>query len=362
MCFIYIFRDKKGAKCEATIEADSREAAFASLKAKGISPLGLHEGGKTIKAPKGDGGSKYERIGTKGSRANGSLKSIKIFLVTLPILGILGVVAWWWFATRMDTHTPEMTDVPHLPSTVKAVASTIPRRPSPVTSPSVAPAPVAPATSVKRRQGSSKDPPLLTNIKENVHGRRTPRPVKVIASGQIDKDGNPVEPPKPLFEAMGDNHIEQLVNYQPGERFLAIVEPAQIARDFKAHMDDPIVISPDDPPEVAERKRNYMEVRKAIIEDMRKGADLEEMILEARRTLDKIARMREQYAAILAEERKAGTSDDDLDDLASAASALLKQHGANPILSPRQEDLEMMRREEEAAKKAAETLQKEGDK
>lgn len=173
--------------------------------------------------------------------------------------------------------------------------------------------------------------PLLTNILKNVPGRRTPRPVRIISSsgGTSGKT--------PIFHTMSDNHLEQLVNYQPGERFLAVVSPAEIAHDFMVHVADKIEISPDDSPEVVERKRRYVEVREDIKKAIREGEDLEEMIVEARRTLDKIASMREEYIRALDEAEKEGASDEELDDLATAATMLLKEHGANPILSPNQQ-------------------------
>ena len=69
MCFTYIFRDKSGAKCEATIEAASREMAFATLKANGISPLSIREGRKVPCNNKG---------GTELGRRNKSSNGIKI--------------------------------------------------------------------------------------------------------------------------------------------------------------------------------------------------------------------------------------------------------------------------------------------
>lgn len=143
--------------------------------------------------------------------------------------------------------------------------------------------------------------------------------------------------PKPLFSAISDCQIEDLVNYQPGVKYISHLTPAELAKDFMAHITDKVEISPDDPPEVAERKRRYAEVRKGIIQDIRNGASLEEMIAEARETLDKVERMRTNFINALNESQDNGATDDELDDLATAATQLLKEHGANPILSPRQQ-------------------------
>ena len=358
MTFTVTYRDTDGAVREERVEADGRGDCFAQCRVRGIAPMSVKEGwsgrGKAPSHRKSHaneiGATPSTIAGVRPSAANGgaganSLPIVRKVLAMCLAIAAVGGGVWWWLSMhpqRMPTPEPEVPKRTALPKEVV---------------PKMAPTPkseVVPSPETKTELPTEKEPELLTNIKKNVQGRRTPRPVKVIIPGRLGADGKPVEAPPPLFKAMSDNHLEQLVNYQPGERFLAIVEPAQIARDFKEHMNDPIEILPEDTPAQAERKRNYIEVRKAIIEELHRGADLEEMIVEARRTLDKIANMRDQYAKALEEERAAGTSDDDLDDLASAASMLLKEHGANPILSPRQQEAEMQRREEEATHAAAE--------
>ena len=220
----------------------------------------------------------------------------------------------------------------------------------------VAPA-AAPKAVVEEKKEEAPKPkvdekgrPLLTNIIKNVPGRRTPRPVRVIRHDRIGPDGKVIEPPPPLFEAMSDNHLEQLVNYQPGETYLSIVSPADIAEDFKKHVADKIEILPTDTPETAARKEAYIKVRDQILKDIRDGGDLEQMIIEAKRTLDKVASMRMEYMNMLKEAKDGGASDDDLDDLATAATMLLKEHGANPILSPRQEEKFWEEKENEESK------------
>ena len=355
MTFTVTYRGSDGAVREERVEAAGRGDCFAQCRARGIAPMSVKEGwsgrGKAPNPRKSHvskiGAAPSTVAGVRPSAAKGGAgaksRAIvrKVLVMCLALVAVGGGV-WWWLSTRPQSVPSPGPEVPKKTALPKEAAPKVVPTPKPEAAPS-------PETKTVDRP-AEKEPELLTNIKKNVHGRRTPRPVKVVVPGRLGADGKPVEVPPPLFKTMGDNHLEQLVNYQPGERFLAIVEPAQIARDFMEHMNDPIEILPEDTPAQAERKRNYIEVRKAIIEELRRGADLEEMIIEARRTLDKIANMRDQYAKALEEEQAAGTSDDDLDDLASAASMLLKEHGANPILSPRQQEAEMQRREEETAR------------
>ena len=50
MNFTYTYKDQTGARREAVLGADSRAQAFAILKAKGITPLSVREGGKVESA------------------------------------------------------------------------------------------------------------------------------------------------------------------------------------------------------------------------------------------------------------------------------------------------------------------------
>lgn len=345
MTFTVTYRANDGALRDEVVEAADRAGCVAECRKRGIAPTKIVDGGR------GKGRNKRgPRAGANGQDARPSSqragRPLSTWLVAALIVAVIAGGAWWWMARKGETETASAQQQGlKKPKAEKPArtASAEQRAPAATNAPpSVKPAP----QSATAREAEEEQ--ILTNIRENVPGRRTPRPTRIVKLGKIGKDGQPVEPPPPLFKSMGDNHIEQLVNFQPGERFLAIVEPAQIARDFKAHMDEPIEILPEDTPEQAERKRNYIRVRDLIVEDLRNGADLEEMIVEARRTLDKIAAMREEYMKALEEQRANGVSDDDLDDLATAASMLLKEHGANPILSPRQEDAEMTRRENES--------------
>ena len=186
-------------------------------------------------------------------------------------------------------------------------------------------------------KGEGKKPALLQGepaaepVAEDGGRRRGARSNRVVRVGAHRNY------PKPLFSAISDCQIEDLVNYQPGVKYISHLTPAELAKDFMAHITDKVEISPDDPPDIAERKRRYAEVRKGIIQDIRNGASLEEMIAEARETLDKVERMRTNFINAIDESQDNGATDDELDDLATAATQLLKEHGANPILSPRQQ-------------------------
>ena len=84
MTFTYSYRDKNGAKREAVIEAASRAAAFAALKAQGISPLSVRAGGGRAGAPR-----------TPQSGGRMSPRAAVCALAAVFVLVVAGGL-WWW--------------------------------------------------------------------------------------------------------------------------------------------------------------------------------------------------------------------------------------------------------------------------
>ena len=273
----------------------------------------------------GSGSARYSKHKKSSKEETKRLAFVKgkVFLLSMPIL-VLGVISFLLFSKYdVNWDTPRENSINPTKQTKRSKPKSQPYKKQ-ISAKNI-------NTVEIPKPRDKKEPKLLTNVITNVPGRRVPRPVRVI------KDDDNKQIVQPIFTAMSDNHLEQLVNYQPGEAFLSIVSPAEVARDFMSHCADKIEIYPDDSPEVAERKRVYAQVREDIKKEILAGGDLEEMIIDARRTLDKISNMRNEYMNYLREEEENGANDDDLDDLATAASTLLKEHGANPILSPRQQ-------------------------
>lgn len=91
MFFTYVFRDSSGTKKNATIEAASREAAFAVLRSQGISPLSIRE-------TKGASSKSHVPSGHKST----SRKLFAWILVTLVAFAIMT----WWYVTRANVPPP----------------------------------------------------------------------------------------------------------------------------------------------------------------------------------------------------------------------------------------------------------------
>lgn len=87
MTFTYDYRDKTGAKKSSVIEAQNREDCFAKLRAQGISPMSVREGGK-LPSPNRGGMPSAE-----GKRPNGVIKGILagVLVIVLAVVTYLFV-------------------------------------------------------------------------------------------------------------------------------------------------------------------------------------------------------------------------------------------------------------------------------
>ena len=105
MCFVYIFRDRSGAKREATIDADSREAAFAALKSRGISPLSVRDGGSAQRAPMAGSGGAASRHAA-APQAPGIRSGRAVSFVFLAAFVLIAACSLWWCLDGSDAHRP----------------------------------------------------------------------------------------------------------------------------------------------------------------------------------------------------------------------------------------------------------------
>ena len=106
MRFAYTYRSSDGQRHAAEIEAESRDAAFAKVRAElGIKPIRVTAAGD---ASRQDGGSPYGRNELRPSRSSGgkpqsSILNLKSSIIlAAAFLALLAFGAWWWLAWRAE--------------------------------------------------------------------------------------------------------------------------------------------------------------------------------------------------------------------------------------------------------------------
>ena len=119
MLFAYTYRSSDGQRHTAEIEAESRDAAFAKVRAElGIKPIKV----TAVEASRQDGGSPYGRAGARPSRG-GMLWGAAILAAS--ILALLAYAIWRWAGARDARPYQVMT--PQGPVTY-TVAAPLPRQ------------------------------------------------------------------------------------------------------------------------------------------------------------------------------------------------------------------------------------------
>ena len=108
-------------------------------------------------------------------------------------------------------------------------------------------------------------------------------------------------------------------------------------RDFLKSLETPIIISKDDPEDIAERKRAVREGRKQVKDLMDQGLTFKEIIADHEKLLNHNAELREDAIRMLKEFRAEGDPEGTKQFLDSI-NATLEARGIDPIPAPKTPD------------------------
>ena len=293
MCFTYIFRDKSGAKCEATIEAASREAAFAALKSRGILPLSIRTGGH-LRSSSDSRVREHRRV----------TASQRVMVLALLVISAVLVGVWFWSRTNVNDEDDEVL------SHVRNMSGHLPD------------------TKTKRRAASTFVP------------KTKPFKTAKIAAPEIAKADVLFEPLKNLskesnaikldFENAADEMIAGVMTARPGERFLHIPDDDDFDQEFEASMKNMLKVDKDDSPELLTKKQAVVDAKTAILEYMKNGERPSTIVREAIEHMNAIADYREKLENDLVEFSQNATRKDVTDYLAEA-NKILAEYGVDPI-------------------------------
>lgn len=163
--------------------------------------------------------------------------------------------------------------------------------------------------------------------------------------------------PKPVFRNFFENFVGDVLNAEPGERFLNLDYTEELDRAYEIAKTNRIVIAADDPPEVVEVKKAVIESVAQISKYVAEGGKPHEIVTDALEEMNRIADYRDQLVENFHTVLKL---EDDLEiirDYAAEANRMLAEYGAAGVDCPEDpEELKEMisdyheiRRREEAA-------------
>lgn len=299
------YRAKDGGQIIDVFEAESREALFKVLADKGIIAIRIDQW--TGKRPQ------IKRVASKSTWG----------IVAGAVVVVALVLCAWQLLTSGASDSEQGTDENPKKQSRIAVATPGPVTPKPVevkvASPKVDPN--ARPTKVGEELNGYV---MLPNGK--MHRRRG---VRTVEPGGVDRSH-----PAAIFDHSTDNEFAVILTLQPGESLIGgpIRHGKNYEESFRESLKTPIIVNEDDSDEVKALKRAVIEARLQMKEALDRGEDIKKIIADSYEEAQKLAiykdTLREQVNAASKEENM---TDEELDDLITAANQMLEAKGIAPM-------------------------------
>ena len=250
---------------------------------------------------------------------NGGKSSVlnsRFAVAAIIILVVAGGVAWWAFRAREETTRPD--DGRRGPAMIAEAKPNI-------------------ATNVVVEVPKPKpvDPNARpTKIGEVVNG------YVMLPSGRIHRQLGVVTNsiaarPKgkyAIFSRSCNNEIACYLTLKPGDMlFGSIRHDGRFKQDFIESINEPIIVTKDDAPEVAQLKKDVIEARLHLKDAMDRGEDIEKIMQDTRQELQDMMRFKLDYERLFREEMKSCKTDQDVEDLFAACNKKLEERGIAPL-------------------------------
>ena len=135
-----------------------------------------------------------------------------------------------------------------------------------------------------------------------------------------------------IFPYESENKIAALLTLEPGQTMIGSFDLRGVQADFLKSCEVPIVITKEDTPETAALKNLMNEVKIELKERIADGEKLEDILSETQKEYQRLARCKMEMQQAIHELKKEGvSSEQELDDVLSAANKILEEKGIAPI-------------------------------
>lgn len=163
--------------------------------------------------------------------------------------------------------------------------------------------------------------------------------------------GGPVGTSRQLWFNRAENAISALVTVKPGDTIIGFEIGPGFKEEFANSMLNKIEVTPEDTPEEAEEKMRVKEAKSNLVQALKNGEDIEQIMRDEYKNVMKMYNYRQNLVKELSELRAKGVSDQELDDYVAAANKMLEQQGIdNPVRLASKERLRKLRLERDTAK------------
>ena len=314
MTYEVTYRAKDGHEACEPFEAESRDALFKALAAKGISPIRVAA----------TAGGRKPRPARSGGRD-------KARLVTWAAVGVVVAICAFFVAKHLEGGKEASTSQEDVEKRQRI--ATVPPAPATTPLPVVEEKPIAPV------RMSSKGTPIPDNVKPDEHGvLRYPGGLRWVDTNDLHKVSHPRK--KQLFKHHSENSIATILTLEPEKMapFLVGRRPKfgqRFVDDFKASLYDEIEFPDDDTDDERELRNMVVAVKKEMADAMNRGEDIAKMMNDAQDELDRLVSYRDDLMKELkAIKNDEAFSDTDVLDFTAAANQMLKSQGLKELAMP----------------------------
>lgn len=306
MDWIITFRNKSGSKDQMSLEAESREAVFKELAKRGIAAIRIEEA---------KGKAKPRKASPKG----GSKTSVVLKGAIAGVIVVAAAVGVWFFLTQKQEIAKPDTET---------------KKPSRIAE--VTPAPAAPVKAVDPKEEKPKPLPPQ-RIGETRDGKvLLPDGTLHTIKGVITSGVARVSLIDRTFKHDTDCMLAHLLVVEPGEGFVGDSESiySGFEKEFLKTLDDPIVYDKNDSDYVKELKMGVQALRQELLDARANGESIEKVLIDTRDQLQQLGLYRQELEEQVLRMSEDGMSQQDYNDLITAANKMLEERGSKPLELP----------------------------
>ena len=303
MNYIVSYRNKDGKMDQLQIEAADRNAVFAELSKRGISAIRVEEATGKVKPRKS--------LSAKGGKSPAVGKGI-----VAGIIVVAAAVGAFWFFTQCHSEPPKE----------KKQAKIAEVKPAPASPVKVEePKPEPPKPLPPQRIGETRDGKVLLpdGTLHTVKGVITSGVARV---SLIDR----------TFKHDTDCMLAHLLTVEPGEGFVGDSESiySGFEKEFLKTVKDPIEYDKNDSDYVKELKIGVQAMRQELLDLKANGESIEKVLMETRDQLQQLGLYRQELEEQVLKMSEDGMSQQDYNDLITAANKMLEERGSKPLELP----------------------------
>lgn len=302
MTFTVTYRDKSGKKVQEVFEAESRAELFGQLKEHHINALKVDNGNTVTRT------SKTKLLSSKAKKIIAGL-----FIIT--VCGIAVLILFRSLSNKVTTDVKK-TVIKAKPDPVTIVPTKLEPRQKPI---------ITEEIEVKKDR-PTKVGEVVNNYIKLPSGR-----IHYIKGERTNTTSSVKQDWFRVFKTRTDNELALILTLIPGE---TVVGTPVYRRGFKAEflesLKEPIEILPEDSEEIRALKSAVIEARRELKVAIDKGEDVDQIVYDARNQFQDLATYRQNIESLINDEMKSVQSEEELNDLMTAAEKMMAEKGIAP--------------------------------